>query len=342
MRGGSFVTTSAVSIVVTGRNDNYGGDFNERLFTALRFNYERLTERGVECEVIFVEWNPIPDRPTLSELLAREFPDLTAQALRPFVVAPEYHEPFTQNPQLGYLEFVAKNVGIRRASSPFVLVTNSDVFMGREVVDAIATGNIAPGTIYRAARYDLKMGADRSHLAWDALEDPANHVRRPVLQPPLFTGGSGDFMLADRDTFHSLRGYSEVYRVARAGVDVNFLVKAHGAGVPITDIGGPVFHFNHVGSFRISKGRPDEDRSNTTWGQRWHCHDVVYNNPDGWGLADAPARQLSNGVTYLDFDWLAVPPLVELRRVVLPVRQAHAEPIKQRHAAGKILTQRSQ
>ena len=319
------MTSPALSIVVTGRNDNYGGDFNERFFTALRFNYERLTERGVACEVILAEWNPVPNEPTLSELLAREFSDLMADALRPIVVAPEYHAAFTQNPQLGYLEYVAKNVGIRRALSPVVLVTNTDVFLGREAVDAIATGRVPPGTIYRAPRYDLKMGADRSHIAWDALEDPANHVRRPVLQPPLFTGGSGDFVLADRDTFNNLRGFNEVYRVARAGVDVNFLVKAHGSGVPIADIGGPVYHVNHVGSFRISKGRHNEDRSNTTWGHRWHCRDVAYNNPDNWGLADAPARSLANGVTYLDFAWEAVPPLVELRRVVLPVRQAPAE-----------------
>ncbi|MDA1184522.1 MAG: hypothetical protein O2930_07760 [Acidobacteria bacterium] len=315
----------ALSIVVTGRNDNYGGDFNERFFTALRFNYERLTERGVACEVILAEWNPVPDRPTLSELLVKEFSGLPEHVLRPFVIAPEYHTAFTQNPQLGYLEYVAKNAGIRRASSPLVLVTNTDVFIGREAVEAIATERIAPGTIYRAARYDLKIGVDRSHIAWDALEDPANHVRRPVLQPPLFTGGSGDFVLADRDTFNDLRGFNEVYRVARAGVDVNFLVKAYGAGVPIADIGGPVYHVNHVGSFRITKGRPDEDRSNTTWGHRWHCRDVAYNNPDGWGLAGAPERAISNGVTYLDFDWKAVPPLVDLRRIVLPVRQATAE-----------------
>ena len=321
------VTAPALSIVVTGRHDNYGGDFNERFFTALRFNYERLAERGVTCEVILAEWNPMSDRPTFSELLVEEFSDLPEDVLRPFVVAPEYHAAFTQNPRLGYLEYVAKNVGIRRASSPLVLVTNTDVFIGREAVDTIATERITPGTIYRAARYDLKMGADRSNIAWDALEEPANHVRRPVLQPPLFTGGSGDFVLADRHTFNNLRGFNEVYRVARAGVDVNFLVKAHRAGVPIADIGGPVYHVNHVGSFRISKSLHAEDRSNTTWGHRWHCRDVVYNNPDGWGLVDAPTRLLANGVTYLDFDWQAVPPLVELRGVVLPVRHAPAEPL---------------
>jgi hypothetical protein len=31
---------------------------------------------------------------------------------------------------------------------------------------------------------------------------------------------------------------------------------------------------------------------------------------------------LADGSTYLDFEWAAVPPLLELRRIVLPVRQA--------------------
>jgi hypothetical protein len=228
----------------------------------------------------------------------------------------------TQNPRLEYLEYVAKNVGIRRASAPWILVTNTDVLLGRTVVEALAGGALTPGTVYRAPRYDLTLGVDQAHLAWDALEDPANHVRQPVLKPPLFSGGSGDFALAHRDTLHELRGYNEVYRAARVGIDLNFLVKAYGAGCPIDDIGGPVYHINHVGSLRISKAMFRDKKADSPWGDmRWHSRSVVYSNPDGWGLGAAPARTLGDGSTYLDFDWAAVPPLVELRRVVLPVRR---------------------
>ena len=311
-----------LSIVVTGRHDNYGGDFNERFLTTLRFNCARLAERDVAVEMVFVEWNPVPDRPLLATLLARECPDLP---LRRIVVAPEYHAAFTQNPQIGYLEYLAKNVGIRRATAPYILVTNTDVFLGRHVVDTIASGRLMPGTVYRAARYDIKIGADQARLTWDAIEDPANHVRRPALKPPLLTGGTGDFLLADRDTFNDLRGFNEVYRVARAGVDVNFLVKANGNGYPIVDIGGPVYHINHVGSFRLSKAAYRDNPTDTPWGNlRWHSRHVVYTNTEGWGLADAPVRPLTDGATSLEFDWRVVPPLVELRRVVLPLRQATA------------------
>jgi hypothetical protein len=299
--------TPFLSIVVTGRHDNYGGDFNERFITALRFNHERLAERDVPFEVILVEWNPVPDRATLSEVVARECPSL-GSLLRRVVVAPEYHLAFTQNPRIPYLEYPAKNVGIRRAAGTFVLVSNTDILLGHHVVD------------------DIKLGADQRRIGWDALENPANHIRRPTLSAPLYAGGSGDFALADRETFHVLRGYNEVYRAGRHGVDHNFLVKAHGAGVPIEDIGGPVYHINHVGSYRISKALYRDNPKDAPWGDnRWHSRHVVYSNPDGWGLGDAPARTLPGGSVSLDFDWRAVPPIVELRRVVLPIRQADAK-----------------
>src|SRR5262245_50916971 len=168
-----------LSIVVTGRHDNYGGDFNDRFFTALRFNHERLAERGVPFEVILVEWNPVPDRPTLCEVAARECPAL-AGLLHGVVVAREYHLAFTQNPRIPYLEYPAKNVGIRRATAPFVLVSNTDILLGHHVVDTIAGRRLRPGVVYRAPRYDIKLGADQVRIGWDALEAPSNHIRRPT------------------------------------------------------------------------------------------------------------------------------------------------------------------
>jgi len=317
------MTTAApsVSIVVTARHDNYGGDFRERVAAPLRFNYEQLSERGVPYELILVEWDPIRGRPLLCEMLANELPDVAARLLRPIVVAPEYQAAMTQNLRVPYLEYVAKNVGIRRAAAPFVLVTNADILLGREAVDAIAERRLQPGTMYRAPRYDVKLGLDPSGLHWPALEEPANHIARPVLTPPLFASAAGDFLLSGVETFHRLRGFNEVYRAARAGIDRNFMVKVQGAGIPIVDIGGPVYHVNHIGSMRVSKSLHRDNRADSPWGDLdWHSEEVTYNNPQGWGLADAPARRRSDGTVFLDFDWRAVPPLVELRRIVLPAR----------------------
>ena len=326
-----MTSSPSISIVVTARHDNYGGPYTERILKPLEFNCARLLDHQVAFELVLVEWDPIAGRPLLAEIVARHFPRLAAGGvIRRIVVAPEYQAALTQNPRAGYFEYIAKNVGIRRAAAPLVLVTNVDVLLGREVVAAIAAGSLAPGLVHRAARVDIKLGIDQTALTWEALEDPANHDRRPTLDPPLFSGAAGDFLLADRGTFHLLRGFNEVYRAARSGIDLNFLVKAYGTGVPIADIGGPVYHINHVGSMRISKAMyvagPDKagpaNETDTPWGNlRWHSRHVVYNNPDNWGLADAPARSLTDGTTFLDFDWRAVPPLTELRRIVLPSRQ---------------------
>ena len=312
-----------LTIVITARHDNYGGDFRDRIAMPLRFNFERLSERGVPYELILVEWDPIPGRPLLCEMLSKELPDATERVLRPVVVAPQYQAAMTQNPRVPYLEYVAKNVGIRRAAAPFVHVTNADILLGREIVDAIADRRLQTGTMYRAPRCDIKLGVDQIGLQWSTLEDRTNQVRQPDLKPPLFSSAAGDFLLSDRDTLHRLRGFNEVYRAARAGVDTNFMVKVHSAGIPIVEIGGTVYHVDHVGSLRVSKSLHRDNRSDSPWGDLdWHSERVTYNNPDGWGLRDAPARQRPDGVVFLDFDWRAVPPLVELRRIVLPARVA--------------------
>ena len=319
------VRDPALTIVVTARHDDYGGPSERRILEPLRFNGEKLAELGIRYELIVVEWDPIAGRPLLADLLQRDLPPAMRAALRTIVVAPEYQRALTQNPHAGYLEYVAKNVGIRRASAPYVLVTNVDVLLGRQVLGAIASGRLALRTVHRAARYDVKLGIDQSGLSWEALEDPRNHDRRPTLRAPLFSGAAGDFLLADRDTFHRLRGFNEVYRAARSGIDLNFLVKAYGAGVPIADLGGPVYHLNHVGSMRISKTQHANEGTETPWGNmRWHSREVAYDNPDGWGLRDAPSRQTAPGCITLDFDWGAVPPLIDLRGIVLPGRPVEA------------------
>lgn len=311
-----------LSIVVTGRNDNYGGDFNSRFTGTLRFNWRALQERGASCEVVLVEWNPIANRAFLADVMRDALPEIPADRFRRYVVDPAYQPAFSLNQKLDYLEYVAKNVGVRRARGGMVLVTNTDIFFSRGIADALAAP-LPPGVVHRAARIDLALNSDQSHVTWAGLEDPAGHARNPTLHPPLYAGGSGDFVILDRDSWQTLRGFNEIYRVARAGIDHNLLVKAYGCGYRIADLGSPVYHVNHPGSYRISKSIVGGAAAEANWGKRtWHSRHVVYDNPDNWGLGDAPESDLPGGGHYLAFDWRAVPAAVNLRRVVLPLRRA--------------------
>jgi len=310
-----------ISIVLTGRNDGYGGDFLARFFRTLRFNHRELTRRGITYELVFVEWAPPPDSPRLFDLVFEAVPDLDRAACAWYEVDPRYQQEMSLNPWLPYLEFVAKNVGVRRARGRFVLTTNCDVFLGRTMLDVFEHEALRPGVVYRAPRHDITLADDRRDVDWDVLEDP-DILTRPVkpLKPPFFAGGTGDFLMLDRESFHRLRGFNQIYRLARFSIDRNFLVKALSSGLTIEEIGGPVYHVSHEGSFRDNRRTYDGREHESHWGRlRWHARGVIYVNPRSWGLADAPITPMTANQSRLEFSWDAVPPLVDLERVVLPV-----------------------
>lgn len=311
-------STPYLSIVLTGRNDDFGGDFNGRMFRALEFNHRHLTARGVTHEFIFVEWSPIQGKPWLAEILANRYPDLVPQVLRSYVTDVAYHDAFSLNPRLRFQEFIAKNIGIRRARGSFILTTNTDVYLGREVLDFLAQRALERGVLYRAPRIDLKDGIDSDALDWHVLEDERNYDTINPIQPPCFTNASGDFLLLDRESYLTLRGFNEVYRVAKIHMDGNFCIKAYSAGLTLRPLDSPVYHVG-LGTLHsqapIYASRPQH----APWGDsRWNGA-VVYDNHPDWGLWRAPSHEVRPGLHRLDFSWAAVPPAVALRRVVLPV-----------------------
>ena len=317
-----------LSLVLTGRNDGYGGDFVERFVRTLRFNLQQLRSHGVPYELVFVEWAPPAGRPLLYEQAVREVPELEPASCSWLAVDPRYHTALSQNPRLEYLEFLAKNVGIRRARGEFVLTSNCDVFLGRHVLDVLARRGLERGALYRAPRHDINLPPGFASIDWRLLEDPAI-LAGPAhrLKPPFMGSATGDFAMLDRRSFHDIRGFNEIYRVARIGIDRNLLVKVLSRGFRIVDIGGPVYHVTHAGSYRLNPLEYAGREHESPYGdRRWHSAGVSYINPPTWGLAEAPVEP-RGGISYLPFDWRAVPALVDLRGVVLPVaRVGHPTP----------------
>jgi hypothetical protein len=323
-----------LSIVLTGRNDDYGADFKARFFRTLHFNAQELTTRGIAHELVFVEWAPPPQRPRLIDLVFDAVPELDRSTCTWYVVDARYHQALSLNPRLEYHEFIAKNVGVRRARGRFVLTTNCDVFLGRAVLDVLARGELEPRRVYRAPRYDLKETVGEHGVDWADLEDPLSLAAPPrKLKPPFMPGGTGDFILLDRETFHEIRGFNEIYRAARFGIDRNFIVKAISSGLSVVDIGGPVYHVNHTGSYHLTANAYVGRENEAPWGNRgWHSGGVTYVNPPTWGLQQAPAHLVAPGHWHLDFSWDAVPPLVDLKGIVLPAARVGG-PYPGRYAA---------
>src|SRR5215510_9033603 len=58
-----------LSVVVTTRNDDHGGDPLQRLQAFVNCFDAQCREAALDAELIVVEWNPPGDRPRVSDLL---------------------------------------------------------------------------------------------------------------------------------------------------------------------------------------------------------------------------------------------------------------------------------
>jgi hypothetical protein len=142
-----------LSVVVTTRNDDHGGDPLKRLQAFVNTFDAQWRRAGLDAEVIVVEWNPPDDRPRLAGLLRR--PADCCFTLRFVEVPPELHNRLQHADVLPLFQMIGKNVGIRRARGLFVLSTNIDIIFSNELVEFLATG-LKPGVLFRVDRHDIQ------------------------------------------------------------------------------------------------------------------------------------------------------------------------------------------
>ena len=260
-----------ICAVLVGRNDDYMPDFLGRLRATIQWNLRYLVS-----EIVFVEWNPPPGRPLLATALAAEFPEVRA-----YVVPPETHVATCENPRLPLLEYHAKNVGIRRASAPWILVTNGDAAVGLDSVRRILRAPLRQDEVWTAERHDVAWVDERSA----GLGRVNIFGRRKIV--PYRSLGTGEFALASRDLWHRVRGYDESLVRHRIGCDSRGVAQmvAHGARIRRA---GSVLHMQHDTSCTVDAG-PHQ-------GEAASIEGVPYSNLEGWGLRDARESPIAERV----------------------------------------------
>lgn len=140
-----------VSIVVAGRNDDYGDKFLPTLKRFIKHLDYQLEHHQLNLiELIVVEWNPLTTEPLLNQILspAKNF------SVRIITVPNQVHNTVPNNPP-PVLEFWAKNVGSRRARGQFILATNPDIIFTQQVIDKIAQRQLQHNTVYRIDHYNF-------------------------------------------------------------------------------------------------------------------------------------------------------------------------------------------
>ena len=143
-----------LSLVVTARNDDHGGNLLDRMQAFVSGWIAQSRRHAIPSELILVEWNPLPDRPRLAEVL--QWPaDFGPCQVRFIEVPPELHQRYAHAEALPLYQMIAKNVGIRRARGRFVLATNIDILFSSEFAAFLAGQRLAPGRMYRMDRHDV-------------------------------------------------------------------------------------------------------------------------------------------------------------------------------------------
>lgn len=213
-----------ISIIVYGRNDNYGYNLHKRAAISLNCLAEVL--RDPDDEIIFVDYNSPDDLPTFPEAIADTLTPHARSVLRILRVRPNIHARYSGSTRLLALEAVARNIGVRRSNpaNRWILSTNTDIILiprrARDLSSAVA--DLPPG-FYHTARFEIPESLWESFDRADpqrTIEDVRSLGRSARLNEVVYGAdtilydGPGDFQLVERASLFAIDGFDE--RMIRA------------------------------------------------------------------------------------------------------------------------------
>lgn len=141
-----------LSVVATSRNDDHGGDALWRTQHFVDGLVAQSEKHKVPLELVLVDWNPVPNKAGLYEAL--NWPKASKYFQKRVITVPKsYHDRFRASKSLPLFQYLAKNIGIRRAKGDFILSTNIDILFSDGVFKKLK--DLKEGVSYRAMRYDI-------------------------------------------------------------------------------------------------------------------------------------------------------------------------------------------
>lgn len=166
-----------LSIVVTTRNDDHGGNHIRRVQIFVNGLAAQCERYHLYAELIIVEWNPPSEKPRIADVI--QWPkNCHMLGIRIIEVPHKIHSMFSHADKLPLFQMIAKNVGIRRSTGQFVLATNIDVLFSDKLVSFLADQCLKKGKIYRIDRIDVDSGVPEDGSIEEQLAYCRNHILR--------------------------------------------------------------------------------------------------------------------------------------------------------------------
>ena len=282
-----------LTLVLTGRNDNYGGDFRSRLQRCLSNAYVRLMEAGIEAEIIFVNYNPVPENEPIESFI--EWPVSNAKlTVRIITVPGEIHKSLIKSgmrKDVPVLEYLGKNAGIRRAKGEFILSMNPDIILTKKLVRELKS--LQKKRYYRADRIDFQGDISANHQfsrvflkghdfpitalkelrglrfknyldnAWKCFTPQISGLLNRFSKTVYYNqtthcfhcNVSGDFMLMHRDYWIELEAHNEMTFIS-LHVDSLIVVQAAQLGLAERVLKSPIYHQEHERRYDATEKNP--------------------------------------------------------------------------------------
>lgn len=260
----------SISAVICSKNDSK--DNNLRMTLALK-NMINLYD-----EIIIVDYgSEIPLHKTLIDLLPK------TNKLRCINVSQDLTQRFNPDNPTSFMEVWARNIGICRATSDFIVSTNQDVIIDRPNI-------INEDTMYTVARYCVP----ESHL--QSISNQTNYLEflknikgqfekhpnstdeqgRPTWDPGdiwSLVVSCGDFQIAHKNIWNKIKGFEETM-IHRGYADSNIMRKAS-KFFKIQRMDIDIFHLDHPANtsyhYQVNDRMKyvnnfDETTNSDTWG----------------------------------------------------------------------------
>jgi hypothetical protein len=253
-----------LSMIVTSRNDDYGGSGLQCTQISINGRLEQLEKYKIESELILVDWNPPSDRPLLKDVL--KWPDNLAYCnIRIIVVPSTIHHRFEHSEKTEMNVIGAINCAVRRARGQFILPGHIDFLYPDEFMAFIASKQLKKNERYRVNRCDV----NRSVIKYSNLEEQLDYCKNNIIKnympdpkeahkkkwigkkfPILHTVACGDCQLMSRENWHLLRGYRDA-DIPSAYADSLLSYASYAAGIKEVVLYPPIciYHIDHADKF---------------------------------------------------------------------------------------------
>lgn len=274
-----------LSLIMTGRNDSYMGDFKWRLASAVNFAARSAAAIGrlEDLEIVVSDWN--------SEVPLYKEVTLVPEALsitRFVYVPPEIAVPAQRDTT--FPDSIVINTGIRRARGEFIAMTGSDVLYTK--ASLLVLFAVLDGTIPGLAVKQAMLTASRRHIPVQrimrrpSLAELEAYVHRNCSFFPRDHGGAGhaapsNMLMLHRDLWHACRGFDERYIYwGFNDIDLVLRVTQRYPFIHLDHFGVNLLHMEHWTKPRLYVATKMFRKMNPAY----NLTPEFAANDDGWGL----------------------------------------------------------